>query len=435
MNIVTLFLNRDQQRELEAALKAVWTDYKVLHYETLDLYQAKCQKNDIIFLGYYSSPELLEKELENIHRINSYVHINIIFFKNHFNALAKAFYYNVNAIFEKKIDHELLKRALIKCEAASSQMVGPSYTALQFLLETPIKIKDDLQMFQYLRQYFKKISTQIIFAMVEADENKVEIIYGSELLAKQEILQTLINFKLPAKPVGQVFANAQNHLYYFPISINEENVIWGLVQTDMKMDDVFTDLFLKYLQNVHLYRKVKEKVQDLTELANTDEITGLFNQRKLAADLESIIQEHEEQNKSFSVMFIDVDHFKKVNDLYGHIVGSQMLIDIGHVLKDQLRDSDLVYRYGGDEFVVIMTDVSSDIVHKIAVRILESVKAMVFDIENGDKYKLSISIGIAEYPIDAKTPKDLIRIADEMMYESKKAGRGKVFHFKEVSKC
>ena len=132
-------------------------------------------------------------------------------------------------------------------------------------------------------------------------------------------------------------------------------------------------------------------------------------------------------------MFIDIDHFKVVNDKYGHLIGSQMLIEIGKVLRKLLRDTDYIYRFGGDEFVVLMTDVSEDIVHKVALRILNSVKEMDFKIENGDIHKLSLSIGIAEYPKNAKTAKELIAFADEMMYESKKAGRGKVFHLQEVA--
>jgi diguanylate cyclase (GGDEF)-like protein len=132
-------------------------------------------------------------------------------------------------------------------------------------------------------------------------------------------------------------------------------------------------------------------------------------------------------------MFIDVDHFKNVNDNYGHLVGSRLLQDLGKALKLILRQSDHIYRYGGDEFVVIMPNVETKIVHEIATRILAQLKNHFFEIDNGDTYKMSLSIGIAEYPTDAKSAMDIIRFADEMMYKSKKSGRGKVFHVNEVA--
>ncbi len=131
-------------------------------------------------------------------------------------------------------------------------------------------------------------------------------------------------------------------------------------------------------------------------------------------------------------MFIDVDHFKSVNDNYGHVVGSKLLQDIGEVLSLILRASDHIYRYGGDEFVVIMPTVDIKTVHDIASRVLAKIKHKSFQIDNGETYKLSVSIGIAEYPTDAKSAIEIIRFADEMMYMSKRSGRGKVFHVKEV---
>jgi diguanylate cyclase (GGDEF)-like protein len=148
--------------------------------------------------------------------------------------------------------------------------------------------------------------------------------------------------------------------------------------------------------------------------------------------LEEAIAIHEKQHETFSIMFIDVDHFKSVNDNYGHVIGSKLLQDIGEVLSLILRASDHIYRYGGDEFVVIMPTVAIATVHEIAKRVLYKIKNKEFDIGNGEKYKLSVSVGLAEYPTDAKSALEIIKFADEMMYMSKRSGRGKVFHVNEV---
>lgn len=172
--------------------------------------------------------------------------------------------------------------------------------------------------------------------------------------------------------------------------------------------------------------------KNIIELSLTDEITGLFNQRKLVEDLEYYIARYDQDKLGFSLLFIDIDYFKTVNDLYGHVIGSQLLIDMARVLKSQLRESDLVYRYGGDEFIVLLPDTNLELTKKVAVRISEKVKSETFKITDGPDYHLSLSIGIGRFPDDAKDAKSIIHFADEMMYLSKKSGRGKVFHVTEV---
>jgi diguanylate cyclase (GGDEF)-like protein len=167
-------------------------------------------------------------------------------------------------------------------------------------------------------------------------------------------------------------------------------------------------------------------------LSLTDEVTGVFNQRKLQEDLEFHIARYKQDQLGFSLLFIDIDFFKNVNDRYGHVVGSQILIDLSKILKRQLRSSDLVYRYGGDEFIALLPRTNVEEAKKIAMRISDLVKASEFMINRSEVYRLSLSIGLAEFPGDATSAKSIIEFADKMMYMSKKSGRGKVFHVTEV---
>jgi diguanylate cyclase (GGDEF)-like protein len=165
----------------------------------------------------------------------------------------------------------------------------------------------------------------------------------------------------------------------------------------------------------------------MRRLALTDEITGLWNQRKLSQDLEEKVA----VQGSFSLLFIDIDFFKNVNDQFGHVHGSQLLIDMAAILRRELRGSDLIYRYGGDEFIVLLPDVGLDSAKHTALRLSGAIKAHDFSVQERP-YKLSLSVGIATYPEDAQTARALIDFADQMMYMSKKSGRGKVFHVTEV---
>jgi diguanylate cyclase (GGDEF)-like protein len=223
--------------------------------------------------------------------------------------------------------------------------------------------------------------------------------------------------------------------FYFLVKHGDGKLSY-LVAKNVSQYDI-KDILSEYLSNVQ-----KTSVSILTEgkrreeiklLSLTDEVTGLFNQRKLLEDLDYYIGRYEHEKQGFSLLFIDIDYFKNVNDKYGHVVGSQLLIDMAGILKVQLRASDLVYRYGGDEFIVLLPRNSIEETKRIALRISDAVKNATFNIHQTDEtYKLSLSIGMAQFPQDATDAKAIIEFADKMMYMSKKSGRGKVFHVNEV---
>ena len=210
----------------------------------------------------------------------------------------------------------------------------------------------------------------------------------------------------------------------------------SLVSAENQSPFSINDIFGPYLKNmIHSSLKrlhQKDEKDQVEQLALTDEVTGAYNQRKLLSDLDHYIQLYQQEQRPFNLLFIDIDFFKNVNDQFGHVVGSQLLIDMASVLRHELRSSDLVYRYGGDEFIVLLPKASIEETKRIALRISESVKGKEFMIEGGIKYRLSLSIGLAEYPTDATSAKAIIDFADRMMYMSKKSGRGKVFHVTEV---
>jgi diguanylate cyclase (GGDEF)-like protein len=222
--------------------------------------------------------------------------------------------------------------------------------------------------------------------------------------------------------------------FYFLIKRGDGKLSYLVARNSSEygIKDILSDYLSNVLRTSLSILTESKKREQIRMLSLTDEVTGLFNQRKLVEDLELYISRYQHEKVGFSLLFVDIDYFKNVNDQFGHVVGSQLLIDMSNVLKAQLRSSDLVYRYGGDEFIVLLPRTSVEETKKIALRISDAVKAAEFDIDKDKKYRLSLSIGLAQFPTDATSAKSIIDFADKMMYMSKKSGRGKVFHVTEV---
>lgn len=157
-----------------------------------------------------------------------------------------------------------------------------------------------------------------------------------------------------------------------------------------------------------------------------DDLTGLFNQKYMGLVLESEIHRSQRDKQKFSVLFMDVDYFKSVNDSRGHWVGSRLLVEIGRVLQESLRKSDYAFRYGGDEFVVVLPQTDGEHASQAAERIRSVIEKTDFLID-GEHIKLTLSIGLAVYPDHAQTYKDIVKMADEAMYCGKNKSRNVVF--------
>ncbi|WP_142828459.1 sensor domain-containing diguanylate cyclase [Planococcus soli] len=175
-------------------------------------------------------------------------------------------------------------------------------------------------------------------------------------------------------------------------------------------------------------KKNEEKIQFL---AYHDPLTGLANRRYFGESLKKAVTEAELLNEMFAVMFIDLDHFKEVNDTLGHDIGDELLISVANRITSCMSSNDLVSRQGGDEFTLIMRNVSGlETVAQTADKILSSLK-QAHRINDAEIFSPP-SIGIAVYPLDASTPMDLMKKADKAMYEVKANGKGHYQFSKET---
>src|SRR5205809_984922 len=200
-----------------------------------------------------------------------------------------------------------------------------------------------------------------------------------------------------------------------------------LVNVDMQH---FGDQESFFLQSLCDYAAIAienaRAVEKIQELTITDDCTGLYNARHLYKTLETEVYRSSRFGYEFSVVFIDLDHFKQVNDTHGHLIGSRLLSEIGYRIKACLRLIDYAFRYGGDEFVVVLPQTSKEQGVVVAKRLRETIRSMPFEMEGNVSLTIKASIGLATYPEDAKSAHEIIRQADEMMYMVKNNTRDNI---------
>ncbi|HEX8538090.1 MAG TPA: sensor domain-containing diguanylate cyclase [Cystobacter sp.] len=162
--------------------------------------------------------------------------------------------------------------------------------------------------------------------------------------------------------------------------------------------------------------------EQMERMATTDGMTGLYNNRTFQAKADEMLAHSRRYGRKCSLVLTDVDHFKSVNDTYGHLTGDQVLKGVARILRQQARDTDIVARYGGEEFAILMPETDAKGAKVIAERIREAIKAEVFQTEMGP-LKVTLSLGIATAPDHGVDKLVLVEQADQCLYYAKRHGR------------
>jgi len=194
-----------------------------------------------------------------------------------------------------------------------------------------------------------------------------------------------------------------------PVIANPDNIHFLIEQSSLALENAGRYSFAK-------------------DLLNIDELTGLYNYRYLEIALDREIKRAERYGLSMAVVFLDVDMLKVVNDTYGHLIGSRVLKEIGGLLKKSVREVDVVIRYGGDEYTVILIETGHQGASIVAERIRRTIANHKFVIENDLSINLTACLGFACYPEDTKSKLELLEMADRAMYHGKVSGRNTASH-------
>lgn len=170
-----------------------------------------------------------------------------------------------------------------------------------------------------------------------------------------------------------------------------------------------------------------QKYAEAKEMAFIDSLTNLYNAKYLDNALDKELKRADRLMMPVTVLFLDLDNFKRINDQNDHLIGSRVLVEVGKILLKCVREVDTVIRYGGDEYVVVLVDADYDVAMRVAERIRLSIEKHRFIEEDGLDIHITASIGIATYPIHTKDKKELLKIADKAMYRAKDLSRNVVY--------
>lgn len=197
--------------------------------------------------------------------------------------------------------------------------------------------------------------------------------------------------------------------------------IFGAEEEQIEEFSIMAEQLALEVKKVSLYERVQT-------LAITDGLTNIYVRRHFLERLNEEVARSRRHNLKLSLLMMDIDHFKQCNDTYGHLVGDIILRDIARIMKEQVRQIDLVGRYGGEEFVIALPDTNKTRAAGIAERIRQSIETHQFKAYD-ETITTTISIGIAVYPEDGKDVAALIDRADQALYKAKEEGRNRVFSF------
>nr|MBP9105155.1 GGDEF domain-containing protein [Gemmatimonadaceae bacterium] len=215
----------------------------------------------------------------------------------------------------------------------------------------------------------------------------------------------------------------QAGVFFLRRALNEPK----LTPEDIEFADTVVKAAVAAVQRAKVLETTMADNRRLEVLAHTDPLTAVLNRRALTERLNSELERVKRYETQVSLLLIDIDHFKRVNDSYGHLVGDDVLTDVGALLQSAVRSVDVVARYGGEEFVIALPETGLMGATVFAERIRELIEEHRFSHAGGSELHLTASVGVACYPSPGlETVEDLLATADQALYRAKAEGRNRV---------
>jgi diguanylate cyclase (GGDEF)-like protein len=211
----------------------------------------------------------------------------------------------------------------------------------------------------------------------------------------------------------------------------EGGLLW-VFQDGVGLDDPLLELLQTIQRQAEVALRNAERYSRAKERAFTDDVTELYNARYLLSTAANEILRAERYGNPLSIVFLDLDRFKLVNDTHGHLMGSRTLRNLSKLLLECIRQVDTLARYGGDEFTILMADTSHEAAMLVAERIRTDVEGYLFEGGDSAPLRLTISSGVASFPEHGRTHEELLDAADKAMYRAKSLGRNRTCSANEL---
>ncbi|WP_161939448.1 sensor domain-containing diguanylate cyclase [Thermosulfurimonas dismutans] len=449
--------------EIQAALKAIIENFSI----------PEVRKNwDMVLKWAINQEEILQKELRNLSERTDYLYILLFLILGFFLIWgALAFFFIVKRPLDRIVSQ--IQRLLIEGESLclddpercklkyyANDEIGRLSSAVRDLLRSygelaqfKHTIEEDQtveEVYERLAEVFKEKLDLKTFAFyqVSNSQNSMRIMQlsnpdlevNSEKLFNADLCRAKRTGHLVSS-IGQpgvcrlfLWKEEAEH-YCVPFMsggrcVGVAQIILPKTQETRKSKKIHEKLKLaeRYIREAVPVIEAKRYAESLKEQTLKDPLTGLYNRRFLEEALDNIVAGILRRGTVLGILMADLDYFKSVNDKYGHDVGDKVLRETAQILKTNVRASDLVVRFGGEEFLILLVDVKEGESVKIAEKLRSLVEAHRFETPKGVLQR-TISIGVSEFPVDAQGAWEAIKYADVALYKAKEMGRNRVVRF------
>ncbi|MEA3290141.1 MAG: GGDEF domain-containing protein [Campylobacterota bacterium] len=294
--------------------------------------------------------------------------------------------------------------------------------------------KFNIKYFNLMELDYKTNKTKVVFQKGNRDYCSNIIKDEPELCRVSKQATDVVSVK-DHKSCSSFCSNAKYH-YCTSFDISDQSILIGnfVFDDEKNLNKVKSNISLikSYFIEATPSLVVKMLLEALKDSAFKDGLTGLYNRKFLDEHLTKLVPQALRENINIGVLMLDMDHFKAVNDEYGHDVGDIVLKELARILDESVRDSDIVIRYGGEEFVVLLVGIKDEeSALDVANKIRTNVSKNEINVYAGNKLKKTVSCGLSLFPLDSSNFDIVMKNADIALYEAKDSGRNKVIRFIE----
>ena len=353
----------------------------------------------------------------------------------------KAMRSGADEYFTKPFDLENFKLAVRRCLDRRALYTGDeTVTGMMLLLNACQLVSGCLEeekIFETVTGYVKRLSAATGIALFRMCKGKREHIPTSSdvdadvvevIVEGHGFLKVCFDEKTPTKVIPKTNGAPEIAVFQFGCASEEAYFVVCLAPSWTVPAEEADSRFKLLKAQIQMTGRNIQNYRGVKSLLHLDEPTGLFNSRYLHVCLDKHFEAWKRKEiPAFSVLFLDVDKFKGINDSHGHLIGTKLLLEMGEIIRGVIKKEDFAFRYGGDEFVMLLTDTNAAKASELAEKIRTQVEKNTFLARDGLNVKLTVSIGIANCPEHAVTKRDIIEAADGAMYAVKRSTRNRVY--------